>query len=311
MPLTPNGKVDRKTLMERTKIRTSERTLESGDPTTDRQILSILREVLQDFDSNIDFDSPIAGLDSLRSVELSCRIARQYGIELGISQLASCKTPAEIARLIARLSDQEDKGAFERALPESKGMAHAECTTDLRGPPPASSFLENPPRLIPKNERLLKAVLNRLLQLVARVAPDVWRVRLHKWRGVKIGRNVSIGYDSIIETSYPFLISIGDNVNIGMRATIIGHFRGMVDSSAGKPTVVIEDFAFIGPGVIVLPNTQIGRGAVIAAGSVVTRNIPAMTFAQGNPVRVVARCGIPLSGRATFKEFLEQLKPLP
>jgi acetyltransferase-like isoleucine patch superfamily enzyme len=146
---------------------------------------------------------------------------------------------------------------------------------------------------------------------VARVAPDVWRVRLHKWRGVKIGRNVSIGYDSIIETSYPFLISIGDNVNIGMRATIIGHFRGMVDSSAGKPTVVIEDFAFIGPGVIVLPNTQIGRGAVIAAGSVVTRNIPAMTFAQGNPVRVVARCGIPLSGRATFKEFLEQLKPLP
>jgi heptaprenylglycerol acetyltransferase len=166
------------------------------------------------------------------------------------------------------------------------------------------------PKLIPTDEHLLVGVKNRLLQLAARVAPDVWRVKLHRARGVRIGKNVSIGYDSVIETSFPWLVYIGDNVNIGLRVTIIAHFRGMTQESRGIHTVEIENDAFIGPGVFILPDVVIGKGAVVAAGSVVNESVPAFTLVQGNPAKPKAKCGLPLSGAVTYKEFVANLKPL-
>ena len=47
----------------------------------------------------------------------------------------------------------------------------------------------------------------------------------------------------------------------------------------------------------------------IAAGSVVTRNIPPMTLCQGNPAAPVARGGVPLVGSVSYQEFLKKLKP--
>jgi carbonic anhydrase/acetyltransferase-like protein (isoleucine patch superfamily) len=85
---------------------------------------------------------------------------------------------------------------------------------------------------------------------------------------------------------------------------IIAHFRELSDG------VRIESDAFIGPGVIILPNVVIGRGAVVAAGSVVTRSVPPMTVVQGNPAVPVAQCGVPLSPKVTQKEFVRGLKPL-
>ncbi len=54
----------------------------------------------------------------------------------------------------------------------------------------------------------------------------------------------------------------------------------------GKP-VDIGDDVWIGGGVVVLPGVSIGSGAVIGAGSVVTRDVPAGTFAAGNPCQVI------------------------
>lgn len=53
-----------------------------------------------------------------------------------------------------------------------------------------------------------------------------------------------------------------------------------------KP-IVIEDDVWIGGGAIVLPGVRIGRGAVIGVGSVVSRDVPPMVLAVGNPCRVV------------------------
>lgn len=147
--------------------------------------------------------------------------------------------------------------------------------------------------------------LQRLLQLIARVCPGAMtlRVRLHRWRGVKIGKGVWIGYDAILETSYPHLVRIGDGAVVGIRALIIGHFR----EARG---VVIEEGAVLGPGVIVLPNVTIGKGAVVAAGSVVTSSVPAMTLVRGNPAIPVARVGIMLGLDTSLKEFSTHLKPL-
>ena len=130
-----------------------------------------------------------------------------------------------------------------------------------------------------------------------------WRVRLHRWRGVKIGKRVWIGYDAIIETSYPYLVEIQDDAVVGIRATIIAHFR----ESRG---VVIGEGAVLGPAVMVMPNVTIGKGAVVTAGSVVTRSVPPMTLVQGNPAQPVAKLGVMLAHSTSLKEFSTHLKPL-
>jgi acetyltransferase-like isoleucine patch superfamily enzyme len=73
--------------------------------------------------------------------------------------------------------------------------------------------------------------------------------------------------------------------------------------------VRIEDNAFVGPGVYILPNVTIGEGAVVAAGSIVNRSVPPQTMVRGNPARVVARCGVPLRGHS-YEEFMRHLEPV-
>lgn len=155
------------------------------------------------------------------------------------------------------------------------------------------------------SEGLLAGTKNRLLQILARFAPGATtlRVTLHRWRGVKIGENVWIGYDVILDTSYPYLVTIKDRASVGMRATIIAHMRE-------ARSVTIEEDAIVGPGSLVLPNVTIGRGAIVTAGSVVSTSVPPMTMVQGNPAIPVAKCGVPLGKNVTLKEFSKRLKPI-
>ncbi len=154
-------------------------------------------------------------------------------------------------------------------------------------------------------EHPLRGLANRLLQHLARIMPGArtLRVFLHRARGVRIGKRVWIGYDVILETSRPNLITIEDDSSIGMRVTVIAHFR----ESQG---VRIEQGAFVGPGAIVLPNVVVGRGSVVTAGSVLTQSVPPMTVVQGNPAVPIARCGIPLGENVSLKDFSRRLRPL-
>jgi acetyltransferase-like isoleucine patch superfamily enzyme len=128
-------------------------------------------------------------------------------------------------------------------------------------------------------------------------------VRLNRWRGVNIGKDVWIGYDTIIETSCPHLVTIRDRAAIGMRVTIIAHNRE-------QRGVIIEEDVSLGAGVIVLPNVTIGRGAVVTAGSVVTKSVPPKTMMQGNPARPIATVEIPFGLNVSVKEFAKGLKPI-
>ena len=151
----------------------------------------------------------------------------------------------------------------------------------------------------------LKGLLNRILQELARILPGArsLRVRLHRWRGVRIAENAWIGYDCVLETSRPHLISIGRNSIISVRVTLIAHFLG-------AEGIAIEDDVFVGPGSIILPNVTLGRGCVVTAGSVVSSSVPEMTVVQGNPARAIARCGVNLVGDASLKTFYRSLRPL-
>jgi len=157
--------------------------------------------------------------------------------------------------------------------------------------------------MLPENP--FTGLLNRTFQLLARVCPGATslRVWLHRRRGVKIGAESWIGYDAIIETSRPDLVSIGSNVSIGVRVTIIAHFHN-------TEGVRIEDDVFIGPGAIILPNVTIGRGSVVTAGSVVSSSVPPGMLVQGNPARAVAKCSVPLGWATPMPIFYRGLQPI-
>ncbi len=119
-----------------------------------------------------------------------------------------------------------------------------------------------------------------------------------------MGRNVWIGYDVLLETSRPDLITIGDNTVISIRAMFVAHFRE-------REGIRVGEDVFIGPGAIILPGVTIGRGSVITAGSVVAASVPASTMVQGNPAKPIANCGASLvDDSATLKEFYRSLRPM-
>jgi len=162
-----------------------------------------------------------------------------------------------------------------------------------------------PGRPFEDKEPRFRGFLIRILQLLARGGPGAmtFRVWLHRARGVRIGKRVWIGYDAIIETARPDLVEIQDDAVIGIRSTIIAHFREYTG-------VVIEAGAVLGPGAIVLPHVRVGKGAVVTAGSVVTRSVPPMTVVQGNPARPVAKVGAKLGMDTSIRDFSSRIKPL-
>jgi len=151
----------------------------------------------------------------------------------------------------------------------------------------------------------LRGLLNRVFQQLARALPGAQtiRVTLHRWRGVKIGKNVWIGYDVVLDTSRPFAITLEDDCVLSLRVTVLAHFKERVGVTIGRG-------AFVGAGALILPGVVIGEGAVVSAGSVVTRSVPPFTMVQGNPASPVAKCGVPLGPAVTLKDFSLHLKPI-
>lgn len=156
-----------------------------------------------------------------------------------------------------------------------------------------------------REESFFQGAWNRILQLLARIGPGAGtlRISLHRARGVKIGEGCWIGYDSVLETAYPSLITMGNRVTLNSRVTVVAHF--------GTTTgVVFEDDVFVGPGAIILPGVTIGQGAVVTAGTVVNRSVPKQTVVQGNPGRFVATAEIPLRHDVPVQKFIRGFRPL-
>jgi len=112
------------------------------------------------------------------------------------------------------------------------------------------------------------------------------------FKGIKIGNNCFIGDDSLIDLADEIMIS--DSVTIAERVTILTHtnvgyrehpLQKYFPSNA-KP-VILEYGSFIGANVTILPGVKIGKCAFVAAGSVVTEDVPAYTLVGGVPARVI------------------------
>ena len=109
---------------------------------------------------------------------------------------------------------------------------------------------------------------------------------------------VNIGRDCFIDTRYwgnePYLISIGNNVAVTGGVRIHTHGGARVARRQfpnfdvfGK--VVIEDWAYIGSCAQIMPGVTIGKGARVAAGSIVTKSVPPGMVVAGNPAKVICK----------------------
>jgi len=105
---------------------------------------------------------------------------------------------------------------------------------------------------------------------------------------LEIGNNVFINFGtSIVAASH---VTIGDDSLIGTHVTVMDTDFHRVEDKAwdttGRP-IVIEDRVWLGNRSIILKGVRVGHDAVVAAGAVVTRDVPPRTVVAGNPARVV------------------------
>lgn len=150
--------------------------------------------------------------------------------------------------------------------------------------------------------------MNILKYIIKRISSFWWRyvVSPEKYArhiGVTIGENCFISTREW--SSEPYLITIGNNVQITRCVSIHTHGGGHCIRAQhpdfdvfGK--VVIEDWAYIGAYSQILPGVTIGEGALVAAGSIVTKSVAPHTVVAGNPAQFIC----------TTEEFYEKNKLL-
>lgn len=116
---------------------------------------------------------------------------------------------------------------------------------------------------------------------------------------ISVGDDVSLGQRPVLLATRSH-VRIGNHVMFGPEVTIrggnhridvVGHYMKSVTDEEKRPEddlgVVIEDDVWVGTRAIILHGVTIGRGAVVAAGSVVTRSVPPYSIVAGNPARVL------------------------
>jgi acetyltransferase-like isoleucine patch superfamily enzyme len=123
------------------------------------------------------------------------------------------------------------------------------------------------------------------------IRPRLWRLI-----GCKVGKKVYIGYDVAIDVINSNYIELEDNVTITNHVLLLCHLRNLADYYIGDDysalgyrygKIHIKEGATVGMKAIILPGVTIGRGAIVGAGSLVTKDVPDWAIAAGNPAKVI------------------------
>ena len=150
-------------------------------------------------------------------------------------------------------------------------------------------------------------LFNRWLTFIPFHAPRLWLMRrmlgkigaapsvlmgleLRNPSNIKLGDNVVLNRGVLLDGRGGRL-SIGNNVDIAQETAIWTLEHDAHDDhhrAVGAP-VTIEDYVWIGHRAIILPGVHIGRGAVVAAGAVVVRDVSSMTIVGGVPAKLIGQ----------------------
>ena len=135
---------------------------------------------------------------------------------------------------------------------------------------------------------------------------------LQRWRGVSIGKNVHIGTYVNMDLPYPYFVVVEDGVSLAGSIDIVAHNKPLeyhknVSESYVAP-VVIRKNAWVAVGATILPGVEIGEGAIVAAGSIVNKDVPPMVMVAGAPAKVVKDFSEKLRGNYSEEEFETLMK---
>lgn len=146
---------------------------------------------------------------------------------------------------------------------------------------------------------MIKKIWRKILHKIKNRGKSNSQIMIEEMRnkGAHIGERVRI-FDTAtvrIDMTRPWLISIGDDVQLTRGVTILTHgydwsvLKGVYGDVLGSSgAVTIGNNVFIGTNALILKGVHIGSNVIIGAGSVVTKDIPDNSVAVGNPARVVS-----------------------
>lgn len=133
----------------------------------------------------------------------------------------------------------------------------------------------------------LKVVKNFMIIQIARYTPFIgmknWLYRT--FLRMKVGKQTSFALMVMPDIMFPEKISVGTNSIIGYNTTILAHEYLIHEYRTGK--VLIGDEVMIGANTTILPGVEIGNGAVVSAGTLVHKDVPAGAFVGGNPMKII------------------------
>jgi acetyltransferase-like isoleucine patch superfamily enzyme len=135
--------------------------------------------------------------------------------------------------------------------------------------------------------RILGAKIGKRLVLY----PGVW---IAPGRNLVIGDDVDLALDVLITTSGG--VEIGDRTLVGYRTQIISgnhqipiNQERIFDSGHDFGKVVIQSDCWIGANCLIMPGVTVGEGAVVAGGSVVTKDVDKFTIVAGIPAKLIKK----------------------
>lgn len=147
---------------------------------------------------------------------------------------------------------------------------------------------------------MLPRQLRKVLKDIGSSLPfNKLRVVLLKLSGHRVGKSVWIGKGLLIidDCSLKERVVIGNRVAFAPRVTLVlqsfpnfSMIKGIAPTRCAD--ITIDDDAWIGTGSIILPGVKIGKGSVIGAGSIVTKDVPPWSVVAGNPARVIRNLGM-------------------
>ncbi len=140
-----------------------------------------------------------------------------------------------------------------------------------------------------KTVRMSKAVKNFVCIQISRYSPSLrlknWIYR--HWLGMEVGSDTAFALMVMPDVFFPELIHVGSNSIIGYNTTILAHEYLIEEYRLGE--VRIGSHVMIGANCTILPGITIGDRAVVAAGTVVHKDVAAGSFVAGNPMREIER----------------------
>lgn len=145
----------------------------------------------------------------------------------------------------------------------------------------------NPLWQLYKTVSFWKVMKNFAVIQIARYCPMLsWKNWLYRtFLRMKVGSQSAVALMVMMDIMFPERITIGQDCVIGYNTTILAHEYLVDEYRLGD--VIIGDKVLIGANCTILPGVTIGDGAIVAAGTVVHKNVPPRTFVGGNPMQFI------------------------